>query len=106
MGIWLISLESNGWFNLADNRTPPFCNAWADEAARDSTDDRMKLRYKWLIATMAGAATMFVWGGVSHMVLPKGVGFSRMPNEERIVSSLRTSLPGDGLYFFPNLDLR
>ena len=66
----------------------------------------MKFLYKWLIATLAGAATMFVWGGISHMVLLKGIGFTRMSNEERIVSTLRTSLPGDGLYFFPSIDLR
>src|SRR5262249_18379248 len=68
--------------------------------------DRMEFLYKWLIATLAGAATMFVWGGISHMVLLKGMGFTRMSNEERIVSTLRTSLPGDGLYFFPSIDLR
>ena len=61
---------------------------------------------KWLIATLAGAATIFVWGGISHMVLLKGIGFTRMSNEERIVSTLRSSLPGDGLYFFPSIDLR
>ena len=66
----------------------------------------MKFLYKWVIATLAGAATMFVWGGISHMVLVKGIGFTRMSNEERIVSTLRTSLPGDGLYFFPSIDLR
>jgi len=66
----------------------------------------MKFLYKWLIATLAGATTMFVWGGISHLVLLKGIGFTRMSNEERIVSTLRTSLPGDGLYFFPSIDLR
>jgi hypothetical protein len=66
----------------------------------------MKFSYKWLIATLAGAATIFVWGGISHMVLLKGIGFTRMSNEERIVSTLRTSLHGDGLYFFPSIDLR
>src|SRR5215467_5850581 len=66
----------------------------------------MKFLYKWVIATLAGATTMFVWGGISHMVLLKGIGFTRMSNEERIVSTLRTSLPGDGLYFFPSIDLR
>ena len=50
----------------------------------------MKFLYTWLIATLAGAATMFVWGGISHMVLLKGIGFTRMSNEERIVSTLRT----------------
>src|SRR5215831_14681829 len=61
---------------------------------------------KWLIATLAGAVTIFVWGGISHMVLLKGIGFTRMSSEERIVSALRASLPGDGLYFFPSIDLR
>jgi hypothetical protein len=31
----------------------------------------MKFFYKWMIATLAGAATIFVWGGISHMVLFK-----------------------------------
>jgi len=61
---------------------------------------------RWLIATLAGAVTVFVWGGFSHLVLLEGVGFSRIANEERIVSALRTSLPGDGLYFVPSIDLR
>jgi hypothetical protein len=38
---------------------------------------------EWLIATLAGAATRFVWGGISHTVLLKGIGFARMSNEER-----------------------
>lgn len=36
--------------------------------------------YKWLGATLAGAAIMFVWGGISHMALLKGIGFTRMSN--------------------------
>ena len=60
----------------------------------------------WLMATLAGAATMFVWGGISHMVLLKGIGCTRLSHEERIVSTLRPSLPGDGLYGFPRLDHR
>jgi len=49
---------------------------------------------------------VFVWGGLSHLVLLEGVGFSRIANEERIVSALRTSLPGDGLYFLPSIGFR
>jgi len=64
------------------------------------------MKSKWLIATVVGALTVFLWGGISHMVLLKGIGFTRMSNEEPIVSTLRTSLPGDGLYFFPSIDLR
>jgi hypothetical protein len=66
----------------------------------------MNFLHKWLIATLAGATTIFVWGGISHMVLLKGIGFTHMSNEEQIVSTLRTSLPGDGLYFFPSIDLK
>src|SRR5215831_5900023 len=61
---------------------------------------------RWFLAITAGAVTMFLWGALSHMVLLKGFGFTRMTNEEQIVSTLRTSLPGDGLYFFPSIDLR
>src|SRR5262245_9814957 len=66
----------------------------------------MKFIFKWLMATLSGAAMMFVLGAFSHMVLLKGIGFTHMSNEERIVSTLRSSLPGDGLYFFPSIDLR
>jgi hypothetical protein len=55
---------------------------------------------------VAGAITFFVWGAFSHLVLLKGVGFNRVSDEARIVSALRTSLPGDGLYFLPSIDLR
>jgi hypothetical protein len=65
-----------------------------------------KFLYSWLIATLAGASTMFVWGGLSHLVLLKGAGFSRISDENRIVTALRASLPGDGLYFLPSLDLK
>ncbi|NUP13862.1 MAG: hypothetical protein HOW73_48120 [Polyangiaceae bacterium] len=57
-------------------------------------------------AVLAGAATMFVWGGLSHMVLLKGAGFSRLPNEDRVLAELKQSIPEDGLYFFPGIDLR
>src|SRR5215510_4957370 len=66
----------------------------------------MKLVSRLSIATLAGAATVFIWGAVSHMVLLEGIGFSRMPNEDRIVATLRGSLTEDGLYFYPNIDLR
>lgn len=65
----------------------------------------MKFLYKWLIATVAGAVTFFVWGAFSHLVLLKGAGFNRVSDEARIVSALRSSLPGDGLYFLPSIDL-
>src|SRR4029450_11171600 len=81
---------------------------WPRMFSADETlmENRMKLSYKWLIAAVAGAVAFFVWGAFSHMVLLKGVGFNRVSDEERIGSALRTSLPGDGLYFLPSIDLR
>jgi hypothetical protein len=45
----------------------------------------MRFLRKWLIATLAGAVTFFVWGAFSHLVLLKGVGFNRVADEARIV---------------------
>lgn len=61
---------------------------------------------KLLVAALAGALTMFVWGGFSHMVLLKGVGFSRLPQESELVLSLKRTVASDGLYFFPGTNLR
>src|SRR4051812_25480302 len=47
---------------------------------------------------------IYVWGALSHMVLLKGAGFSRMPDEQRVVSALHGSLEADGLYLFPSPD--
>jgi hypothetical protein len=44
------------------------------------------------IATLAGDATMFVCGGISHMVLLKGMEFTSMSSEEPIVATF-PSLP-------------
>jgi hypothetical protein len=57
-----------------------------------------------VLAVLAGTMVMFVWGAVSHMVLFKGAGFSRLPNEDRVMAELRKSVKSDGLYFFPSPD--
>lgn len=61
---------------------------------------------RWVIGTLAGAVTVFVWGAISHMVLFTGIDFTRMPDDERIVSMLRVSLMRNGLYFYPSIGLR
>ena len=66
----------------------------------------MSANRKLLVAALAGAGTIFIWGGLSHMVLLKGVGFSRLPDEDRVISQVRRSIPDEGLYFIPALDLR
>ncbi len=47
---------------------------------------------------------IYVWGALSHMLLLKGAGFSRMPDEQRVVTALQASLQTDGLYLFPSPD--
>ena len=39
-----------------------------------------RLAIRWLIATFAGGVTVFVCGGLSHLVLLKGAGFSQTRN--------------------------
>jgi hypothetical protein len=64
----------------------------------------MAARRRLLVAWLAGTLLIYVWGALSHMVLLKGAGFSRMPDEGRIVAALRGSLETDGLYLFPSPD--
>jgi hypothetical protein len=65
----------------------------------------MKRLPRLALAALVGALAMFIWGAVSHMVLLKGVGFTRMPHDEWVLAELRKSLSKDGLYFFPSVDL-
>ena len=65
----------------------------------------MTTKQRLVLAVLAGTMVMFVWGAVSHLVLFKGTGFSRLPNEDRVRAELRRSIPSDGLYFFPSPDL-
>jgi len=61
-------------------------------------------RKRVLGAVIAGTATIFIWGAVSHLVLMKGAGFSQLPSEDRVIAELRRSISKDGLYFFPSPD--
>lgn len=54
---------------------------------------------------IVGGVVVFVWGGFSHMVLLKAIGFSPLPNEAAVLESLTSASPDDGLYFFPGMDL-
>lgn len=64
----------------------------------------MITKKRLVLAVLAGTTVMFVWGAVSHLLLFKGTGFSRLPSEDRIVAELQRSIPMDGLYFFPSPD--
>jgi hypothetical protein len=58
-----------------------------------------------LLASILGGIIIFVWGGISHMVLPVGeMGMSSLPNEDAVLESFKTNVPDAGLYFFPGWD--
>jgi len=61
---------------------------------------------KFVGAVLMGTVVLFVWGGFSHMVLFVGAGFRRLPDEDRLIESLKSSKDEQGLYFFPSKDLR
>jgi hypothetical protein len=63
----------------------------------------MSLR-RWLLAALSGAVVMFAWSTLSHTMLIRGIGFTRMPDEAAVVAQLRTSIHEEGLYFFPGID--
>src|SRR5688572_27855567 len=61
---------------------------------------------RMISAVLAGTVTVFVWGGLSHMVLLRGVGFSVLADDDAVVTALRDAGLEDGLYAFPTPDFR
>src|SRR5687768_5303625 len=58
-----------------------------------------------VLAAIAGGFIMFIWGAISHTLLPLGtMGLKVMPDEDAALESMRKTLPGPGLYIFPGLD--
>jgi hypothetical protein len=61
---------------------------------------------KILWAGLAGGLVVFVWGTVSHMLLPIGeMGFTQMPVNSPLLDSMKQNLPAEGLYAFPGTEV-
>jgi len=59
---------------------------------------------KIILAGLLGGVVMFIWGAISHMVLPIGMmGIKSLPNEDTVLAALKPSVPESGLYFFPGM---
>ncbi len=57
---------------------------------------------KFLIAGIVGGIIVFVWGYVSHTVLPLGkAAIKTLPGETALLSTLSNSLSEPGVYLFP-----
>jgi|HubBroStandDraft_1064217.scaffolds.fasta_scaffold00003_211 hypothetical protein len=58
-----------------------------------------------LLAGVLGGFALFMWGGLSHMVLGLGmVGIQNLPQPQPVMDSLKASVPQSGFYFFPPAD--
>jgi hypothetical protein len=57
-----------------------------------------------LIAALIGGIVMFLWGSVSHMVLPVGeMGVKGPIDEDMVIFAARDGLPREGVYILPYL---
>lgn len=57
-----------------------------------------------ILAAILGGIALFIWGAISHMVLPLGeVGIRELPNEDAVVTALRGNVQEAGFYFFPGM---
>jgi hypothetical protein len=57
---------------------------------------------KVLIAGVLGGIVGFVWGAVSHTVLPLGeAGVDTIPDEELVLAAMQVRLSSGGFYIFP-----
>jgi len=57
-----------------------------------------------IAAAIVGGIVMFGWGAASHMILPIGdMGLKSLPNEEGLVTTLKSNVTERGFYLFPGM---
>lgn len=57
-----------------------------------------------LIAALLGGVVVFVWGFVSHVVLPVGdMGMRQPANEDVVLEAIKTGLGAEGVYYLPSI---
>ena len=60
------------------------------------------MNFKIILAGLVGGVIMFLWGFISHMVLPLGeAGFKTLPHEDAVLPAISAQIKEDGLYIFP-----
>jgi hypothetical protein len=59
-----------------------------------------------LLASVLGGLAFFLWSFVAHDILPLGqTGLKEIPNEQAVLSSMKTNMPDHGLYLLPGLGM-
>ena len=61
---------------------------------------------KKIYAAILGGLAFFMWSFVAHTLTGLGeTGIQEMPNEQAVVSQMKGTFPGSGLYMFPGFGL-
>ena len=67
------------------------------------------MRLRILIAGILGGLALFVWGAISHTVIGLGdAGLQaapQAPGDQALLDTLHGTLPANGMYFFPGMDM-
>jgi hypothetical protein len=59
---------------------------------------------KIIAGSLVGGTVVFIWGAVSHMVLPTGdMGIKSLPNEAVLLPQMKQAIHERGFYFFPGM---
>jgi hypothetical protein len=59
-----------------------------------------------VLGGIVGGIVIFVWGFISHMLLPIGeMGVHKLPDEDAVISTVRTTIKEPGFYLFPAVDM-
>lgn len=57
-----------------------------------------------LIAALLGGLVVFLWGFVSHTLLPVGdMGMRQPANEDVVLEAIKTGLGAEGVYYLPSI---
>lgn len=60
--------------------------------------------HKLLLSAVLGGLAMFLWGAISHMVLPiYNSTLQSFTNEDAVTQSILANAPSSGTYFLPNI---
>jgi hypothetical protein len=59
---------------------------------------------KVLLGGIVGGVVVFLWGSISHMLLPLGeVGIREIPNEAAVLGVMKENVTAAGVYLYPGL---
>ncbi len=59
-----------------------------------------------ILAAVVGGLIVFCWSALSHMALGLGeAGLRSLPEDEALLGAMSRSIPEDGLYYFPGLEM-